>query len=84
MLPRAILVNSFLVSHNLLLFHSPKDSWNKLQNMRNSENISDIALGTMQWQLLNFEIWVRKRYDDDQFAVKLVGRLACISTTTKS
>ena len=36
------MANIFLVSHNLPLFHSPKSSWNKLQNMRNSENISPI------------------------------------------
>ena len=33
----AILTNIFLVSHILLLFHPPKGSINKLQNMRNSE-----------------------------------------------
>ena len=33
-----------LVSHILLLFHSIIDSWNKLQYMRNSENISYITL----------------------------------------
>ena len=37
--------SSFLV---LLLFHSPEGSWNKLQNMRNSENIFRIKLGTVQ------------------------------------
>ena len=51
MLPRAILANIFLISHILLLFHSLKGSSNKLQNMRNSENISYIALGTVRQQL---------------------------------
>ena len=32
----------------LLLFDSPEGSWNKLQNMINSENIPHIALGTVR------------------------------------
>ena len=50
-MPRAILANVLFVSHILLLFHLPKDSQNKLQNMRNLENISHIALGTVRQQL---------------------------------
>ena len=33
-----LLFSFVLVSHILLLFHSPKGSWNELWNMRNSEN----------------------------------------------
>ena len=33
----------FVFSYILLLYHSPKGSWNKLQNMRSSENISHIT-----------------------------------------
>ena len=40
--------NIFLVYHILLLFQPPKGSWNKLQNMSNSENISHIKLGTQR------------------------------------
>ena len=40
----AILTNTFLVFY-ILLFCSPKGSWNKLQNLRIWENISHIALG---------------------------------------
>ena len=41
------IVNVFLVSHILLLFDSPKGSWKKLQNMRNSENISHVVLNAV-------------------------------------
>ena len=51
MLPRAILANILLVLHILLLFHSPKGLINKVQNMRNPENISHFALGTYLQQL---------------------------------
>ena len=38
-----------LVSHILLLFHTPKGSWwNKFQKIKSSWNISHIALGTLQ------------------------------------
>ena len=47
-LTRAILADIFLVSHTLLLFRSPKGSWNKFLNIRNSEIISHIALGTVR------------------------------------
>ena len=46
MLPRTILANIFVVSHILLLFY-----YNELQNIRNLENISHIALGTVRQQL---------------------------------
>ena len=36
--------NIFFVSHRLLLLHSPEGSQNKLPNMRQSENVSHIAL----------------------------------------
>ena len=42
-LPCAILANISLIVYILLLFHSPEGSWNKLQNMRNSENIFHIG-----------------------------------------
>ena len=71
------MVNIFLVSHVLLLFHSPEYLWNKLKNMSNSENIFHIALGTVQWQLrivftlLLNENWLRSihqmtKSNDDQ------------------
>ena len=40
-----ILANIFLDPQILLLFHSLKGSWIKLQNMRNPENNFHIALG---------------------------------------
>ena len=36
----------------MLLFHLPKGSWNILQNMRNSESICYITLGTVQQVLV--------------------------------
>ena len=53
-LPGAILANIFLVYHILLLFHFPKGSWNKLQNIRkkpkdsNSEESIDFRVKT-EW-----------------------------------
>ena len=53
-LPGAILANIFLVSNILLLFHFPKGSWNKLQNIRkkpkdsNSEESIDFRVKT-EW-----------------------------------
>ena len=38
----------FLVSHILLLFRSPKAREISQQNMRDSENIGHIVLGTVQ------------------------------------
>ena len=40
--------NIFRVSHILLLLHSSRGSQNKLKNMRNLENISHAALGTVR------------------------------------
>ena len=39
--------NVFLVSHTFMLFHLAKCSWNKLQNVRNSENICHFIPGTI-------------------------------------
>ena len=38
------MANIILISYIILLFHLPKGSWNKLQNMRNPENISHVVL----------------------------------------
>ena len=46
--PCTILANIFLVSDILLLFHSPKGSWNKPQNSRNSENVYHIVVSAVR------------------------------------
>ena len=43
-MPRATFASIFLISHIFLFFHSPKGSWKKLQNLRNSGNISHIGI----------------------------------------
>ena len=45
---RIFFIPGYPYSFRYLIFHSPKGLGNKLQNMRNSENIFDIALGTVQ------------------------------------
>ena len=46
-LPRTILTNIFLVFHISLVFHSPKNLRNRLENMWNLENNSHTALRTV-------------------------------------
>ena len=41
MLPRAVLANISLFSH---IFYTSKGAWNKLENMKNSENISGVTI----------------------------------------
>ena len=53
--------NIFLVCHILLLVHSPKGSWNKLENMRNRENISHVASDTVRQQLYIINYLIKRQ-----------------------
>ena len=41
-------IGKYIPRFSYFAIHEPKGSWNKLQNMGNSENIFHIALGTVQ------------------------------------
>ena len=60
------MTNLSLTLHILLLFHFPKGSRNKLQNMRNSADICHTALGTVQ-QLVFYEPKLLFYYPKDLF-----------------
>ena len=77
---RAILANIFLISHIFSIFHLPRDLWNKLQIIKNSENFHILhsapcyknyllQLRTCSKNMINGEEWSATAKDIFEFQV---------------